>query len=226
MKRNRILIFITLGILYLVPNKVIAQCSLDKSNWQLVFSEEFDQANVDNLLNHGWVVGDPHDPGPAQLTAETCGPGSSVMCFSKNQITLNNGLGHFNVIKTSPFTCQNKTATYENAMISSTFDEFPYAQYQNPGNTRAGYAFGMFEVRCKLPKENYTYPAFWLSGNAWPPEIDAFEYNGGNHNRFFSSVHWPVPNAPGTSQYCSNFFQYSYDLTNDFHTFTLVWTPN
>lgn len=39
--------------------------------------------------------------------------------------------------------------------------------------------YGYFEIRCKPPKQGIKFwPAFWLYGDSWPPEIDIFEFMG------------------------------------------------
>lgn len=37
------------------------------------------------------------------------------------------------------------------------------------------FLFGTFEIECILPTLPYAWPAFWLWGGSWPPEIDVFE---------------------------------------------------
>jgi len=39
--------------------------------------------------------------------------------------------------------------------------------------------YGRFECRMTLPKEKGTWPAFWMYGKPWPPEIDIIETYGG-----------------------------------------------
>lgn len=56
------------------------------------------------------------------------------------------------------------TAPYEVSRIST-----PFSLEQS---------YGRFECRCTLPKEKGTWPAFWLYGQTWPPEIDVFETYG------------------------------------------------
>ena len=43
------------------------------------------------------------------------------------------------------------------------------------------FKYGRFECRCTIPFEKYTWPAFWLWGAPWPPEVDIFEMYGGEN---------------------------------------------
>lgn len=44
------------------------------------------------------------------------------------------------------------------------------------------YSYGVFTIKCVLPKGSFQHAAFWLTGHkSWPPEIDGFEtYNTKN----------------------------------------------
>jgi beta-glucanase (GH16 family) len=57
--------------------------------------------------------------------------------------------------------------------------------------------YGYFEIRCKVPpKGKMFWPAFWLWGNDWPPEIDIFEFMAkedvetGNSSEISMTLHW------------------------------------
>ena len=83
----------------------------------------------------------------------------------------------------------------------------------------------MFEIRCKVPSVYGQYSAFWMKGNeAWPPEIDAFEYNATFPNHAFSGVHYG-PSLGSNSANCYVHYDLPFDISQDFHTWTVVWTP-
>jgi hypothetical protein len=71
-----------------------------------------------------------------------------------------------------------------------------HLEWRLPIEQRHGY----FEIRCKIPDTVGMWPAFWLaSRQAWPPEIDIFEfYTQRNRNRFETTLHWgsDVPDHP------------------------------
>ncbi|KAF8940282.1 hypothetical protein BGZ47_007804 [Haplosporangium gracile] len=104
------------------------------------------------------------------------------------------------------------------------------------------FRFGKVEVRAKMPKGKWIWPAIWMMpahynyGN-WPAsgEIDLVEsrgngpeYPGGGYDKVASTLHW------GPS-YEFNRFQMTHaeytlptgqTFADEFHVFTLDWTPN
>jgi hypothetical protein len=87
------------------------------------------------------------------------------------------------------------------------------------------YLYGAFEIRCKIPPK--AYPTFWLMGGC-KEEIDVAEFLHCDNDKFSVSIHEAqYPNcdnslyntlgaAANTQVNCSD----------DFHTYTLIWTPN
>ena len=43
--------------------------------------------------------------------------------------------------------------------------------------------YGRFECRMTIPHEKYVWPAFWMWGSTWPPEIDVHELYGGKDGK-------------------------------------------
>ncbi len=200
-----------------------AQCRLDKSAWKLVFSEEFDDPSADLSQNWYYDLGFGLINGPCSDA-----PACEKACNDPENIELKGGYAYFHstVVPNTP--CDNEVVNYKIAKIRSKYSDFDpslnICQANNPvDETPSGFLYGMFEIRCKLTKEAGTYPNFWLSGNdSWPPEVDAFEYHGTDHFRFFSSNIWSTNKGEFS---CSNFYKFPFDLTNGFHTWTVVWTP-
>lgn len=54
----------------------------------------------------------------------------------------------------------------------------PFATTKISTNKSFKQQYGRFECRCTLPEEKGVWPAFWLWGETWPPEIDVFEVYG------------------------------------------------
>ena len=92
--------------------------------------------------------------------------------------------------------------------------------------------FGRFECRMTLPHERGTWPAFWLWGSTWPPEIDVNEAYGGEDGSDIVyqelSLHWGSDDD-GTHK---NLRSWPVKIDNfkgtetDFHEFVVEWSPD
>lgn len=87
----------------------------------------------------------------------------------------------------------------------------------------AKHKFGKFEIRCKIPKGNGLWPAFWLYGSCGE-EIDIFEFDcefpqtihTARHKKFFCSDgkthHYPIR------------YNFPNDFSEDFNIYAVEWT--
>lgn len=83
------------------------------------------------------------------------------------------------------------------------------------------FKYGLFDIKCKLPKGDGFLPAFWLIGQNPDEEIDFFEYKGETPSRFHIDMHCPNE--------CDNFggwVETSLDFSSDFNNFKGEWSPN
>lgn len=92
--------------------------------------------------------------------------------------------------------------------------------------------YGRWEMRAKLPKQNLSWPAFWLLPDANNEgEIDIFETLGGDNevaegqtlpgNKHFSfTLHTPAGGS-GPQKRCA----VTPDIDGDYHTYAIEWTP-
>lgn len=88
--------------------------------------------------------------------------------------------------------------------------------------------YGYWEIRCKLPKGQGVWPAFWMlpeNGN-WPPEIDTFEMLGNDPTTIYVGYHYMkngVEQNPGTAVSVPDtskaFHRYGMDWEADYITF-------
>ncbi len=88
--------------------------------------------------------------------------------------------------------------------------------------------YGRFEARIKVPRGRGMLPAFWLLGDdihtvGWPAngEIDIMEYPGKDRGTIHGSVHGPGHSTGGRYTVPGG-----HSVGDDFHTFTLDWTPD
>lgn len=91
--------------------------------------------------------------------------------------------------------------------------------------------YGRFECRCTLPGELYTWPAFWMWGSTWPPEIDVFECYSGKSGKDGGkqaiNLHYGVPKE-GTNDSMRAWsvkVEKHKNLHNTFHEYACEWTP-
>lgn len=98
-------------------------------------------------------------------------------------------------------------------------------------NTKASAAwkYGRFEIRAKLPRGDYLWPALWMlprdsvyGGWAASGEIDIMEARGQSPTKSESTLHhggaWPNNVYTGSGP-----IDFGVDLSADFHTYTLTW---
>ncbi|HEY3779380.1 MAG TPA: glycoside hydrolase family 16 protein [Rhizomicrobium sp.] len=83
--------------------------------------------------------------------------------------------------------------------------------------------YGYFEIRCKLPRGQGTWPAFWLlpENGEWPPEIDILEVLGNDPTTLYTSAHYELhgqEHNPGAQIKVP-------DTSKAFHTYGVDWEP-
>lgn len=90
--------------------------------------------------------------------------------------------------------------------------------------------YGYIEARMKMPTAYGLWPAFWLhpriepTGNVrWPPEIDVLEFYTNRPDRTWQTLHYNTSTQFNVSHGQQYLFS---DLSSDFHTYAVNWTPN
>jgi beta-glucanase (GH16 family) len=83
--------------------------------------------------------------------------------------------------------------------------------------------YGRFEVRAKVPAGTGFWPAIWMlpDDDSFDGEIDIMEAYGGRDQNGDVTLHSPSA-GPGPQQSCRVYP----DLTSDFHTYALEWSPD
>lgn len=91
--------------------------------------------------------------------------------------------------------------------------------------------YGRFECRCTLPGELHTWPAFWMWGSTWPPEIDVFECYSGKSGKDGGkqaiNLHFGEPKE-GTKDSMRAWnvkVEKHKNLQTKFHEYVCEWTP-
>lgn len=189
--------------------------SISDLNKTLEWADEFDgTANSGpNAANWGITTGDGCG------TAAGCGWGngeseSYAACANKLD---GNGL----MVISASTPAGDATCTSNKTWTSGKFSSY--------GKQNFGY--GYFEARLKMPAGGGTWPAFWTLGSninsvPWPRcgELDIMEYAGNGPTRTTSAVHYQ--NASGVHDYKSGALTNSTDLSEEFHSYGMLWLPN
>jgi len=86
--------------------------------------------------------------------------------------------------------------------------------------------YGRFECRCTLPQEKAVWPAFWLYGPTWPPEIDIFECLGRNTGESANTqeINLHYGRVEEGNKMCMGAWKIPLKKKG-FHEFALEWTP-
>ena len=192
-------IFVCLGTL-------ISQTNPNPETYQLVWSDEFDQATVELDANK-WFM-------------ETDGPNGGRW--------YNNEMQHYTNRIDNAYVSQGtlKIVAKKEAYTDSAIPlEYTSARL----NSKFHFTYGKVEVRAKLPKAQGTWPAIWTLGSnlesvGWPAcgEIDIMEQLFEEFESVQCAVHTPATHGDNT---IVAKVQVS-DVTENFHVYGLEWTSD
>ena len=224
-----------------------AQATLTKTGWNLIFHEDFKNTtyyatnpqampHLNNNFSGRMTFGAFQEGIQMRDTniilsshMDNYGPNADVTLKSHVNPAVYNVM-HYN----GQGVAVSEPCFYNSGWLRTTFEDRVNSGGVPDPNVfgRGGYLYGMFEVRCKLPRHKGSTPAVWLTGNnASPPEIDFIEnassYKENYDERlsaFFSTVHWNEAGQPNGHAGCANYFQFP-NTVADWHTWTVVWTP-
>ncbi|UPL50126.1 family 16 glycosylhydrolase [Hymenobacter sublimis] len=201
-----------------------------------MFQDEFNYRNVDELKASGnWEVDGLDGWGTEYYAASQVEfPGGGILRLKADVVpaaqraALNTAARRTNI-------------AYVSGRIMSTkaYDPVSVPAGWAPDNW-AGFAYGMFEIRCKLPANGKgVWPTFWLLSAG--TEIDVIDNGNDEPRRQISSgvLDWDKRNqlcATSGSKGCDTIPLGAWtcggrstkdgrDLSQDFNTYTVVWTP-
>lgn len=116
--------------------------------------------------------------------------------------------------------------------IEESFGGREYTSARLITKEKFNFQYGKIEARIKLPYSQGIWPAFWMMGESisevgWPAcgEIDIMEMIGGEgrDNTVHGTAHWD--NNGSHASYGNSYTLDSGIFADDFHTFSVQWTP-
>ncbi len=117
----------------------------------------------------------------------------------------------------------NPTAPDDKLMEDSIMNLRSFSYTSGLLRCKEKYLYGKFEVRCKLPAGNGTWPSFWLYGGDCG-EIDIFEKPWMFHNSISNNLHYDSASIKH-DDFCLIPLKTPINLRNGFHVYTIEWTP-
>lgn len=198
----------------LFPERIISYSVKQKHGWELVFNDDFDDVSWnpyntwENTLLPKWNTEYPfrEDDRYRWRGNPTLVENTSTAAFE---------------VKYEPQTFQHEegsiTVPYKISLLTTqqTFRQ----------------QYGRFECRCTIPYTKYSWPAFWMWGSTWPPEIDVFELYGGEDSKKAGvqeiNLHYGKNNKNKDMMGAWKILieRFKGKQSNKFHEFVCEWSP-
>ncbi len=223
---------VTLISLLLCSIFLFGQSKLDynPSDWSYHFVDDFDtyNNNIDNL-----IISDRYS-----TRSSSCKEPEKGFLRGYENISIdptNNYLVMSVTPEQSPPDCG--AANYKGSRLFSNIKVSPSPCHWIDD----GLQYGIFEIRAKLPSKNGTISAWWTYNAI--EELDIFEFikrDGPTSDYFQTNFHdWtggienfdndgyiPIADHQGIHYNCPRKHTFTRNLSNEFHTYTMVWTPS
>ena len=169
-----------------------------KAGWKLTFQDEFDGGALDLSK---W---NPEDPWGKVRNRE-------LQAYVKDAFTMRDGVLRIRAEK-RPAQYDGAMREYSSGMMS-TYGKFTQK-------------YGWFEIRCRVPKGNGLWPAFWMLPDplGWPPEIDIMENLGEDTQTAYFTNHFRAADGRRGSKGSGKIA--TPDLSAGFHTYAAEWRPD
>ena len=165
------------------------------TGWNLVFDDEFTGSAVDTSK---WTIG------KAWATSEGNGRGDGLAYIMDGDVVVGNGTVKLRDERRDVIGPSGHLYHYTNGYIQ-TSSQFPAA-------------YGYFEIRAKVPTNvgQGIWPAFWMLGNGWPPEMDVAEWITSGNN-FHQGLY-------GMDSHWHDYHTFT-PFPSGFHTYAMRWSP-
>lgn len=190
-----------------IPSRLCSYSSKEKEGWNITFEDDFDKESWSSTGEKTkWEVGE--FPG----------------MFHPDKRTVYYGPPELNGDSTAKFTVKYKPKTYRYNEEEITF---PFEVSLLSSRKSLKQQYGRFECRMTLPFTIGAWPAFWIWGDTWPPEIDIYEAFGGpdgkmvGRNKF--NIHYGSIKEGNRSSIKGWPIWIQTDQLKRFHEFAVEW---
>ena len=199
--------------------------------WKLVFEDDFNDSVPDKgkwLFTPPWgsvfTFSDPHRSDSSQNgTAET---------FDPRNISIRNGIAKLwikqeETVSRSSYDKADSVVQPDGLPVTRLFHYSSGCLY-----SKQDFGPGKFEIRCKIPKVDGVWPAFWLFG-ACAEEFDVFEFVNGKFsdgtdecNKRLQMTYHRYADCNDPKTWCSHGTAVldTIDYSKDFHTYSVEWS--
>ena len=171
--------------------------------WELVFFDDFDGDRLDMTkwsYNYPWGTGHTHNHRAYMLP---------------ENVIVSDGI----------LTIKAENERHPDAPLFVEHDGVQYLDYTSGVITSHGkfhFTYGYIEAAIKVPGTPGFWPAFWLLGDGWPPEVDIMEILTRNPRELHINYHY----GPSWNNKWSHYQKFTVDdLSQDFFVYGFEWTP-
>ncbi len=191
-------------------DKILSHSPLEKEGYVLVLNETFDRVSWNETGDEQhWKVGGSHLYHPRRLNVHYGEP------------ELREG-GY------AAFTSRYNPKEIYVYQLDSVI-EFPYEVSKLFSYNFVEQQYGWFECRMTLPYAEHSWPAFWLWGAPWPPEIDVIEAYGRDTGKDVIyqeiNLHYGTRSDPRQAGAWSVKIDRPRNIGHEFYVFAVEWTP-
>ena len=225
---TRLLYWLLVARLAFVAGAVHSQASpaatLRHADWQLYWASEFNRPGDSSVVAAHWQFAYPW--------GRNLG-GTENQYYTGEQVAVDSaGLLHLRARRRQtlrPYrvgTGPVRKLRYDSGMLFSRSGKDSLALV-GCDNSRTGFTYGLFEIRCRLPRADASFSAFWLYGA--PDEVDVFEAGAPeaitNNVILWNHEFWRLGPPNIANEASQSFFYWTGPghLTDSLHTYAVSW---
>ena len=192
-----------------------------RSDWELVFSDEFDGTalNLDKW-DTSYYYG-----------SRTNTFNNEEQYYVDDAFEFNNGV--MSIVGEKLDTPMEAFETVDQELLTEQGKDlfFDYTSGMISGHDHNAFTYGYMEISAKVPMGQSLWPAFWMlpSSGEWPPEIDIMEIlneTDPNTNQLETNLYTTLHTAAPSGDFSQQSAYSGMDFSTGFHTFAAEWDPN